>query len=152
MIIISPNCSKQLRALSIAPPVRLQHTKNLFIPPSQQGKNEVGVGLTHWKRTYAYLVSGESKSESIPIATQKDSRFIFNGKIDNHRATILVDSGCTTNVISADFIERFQIPTKRINGNGIQLRFGNGNKASSTQQVCLELVRKNYTRKILGTR
>jgi hypothetical protein len=42
MIIISPNCSKQLSALSIAPPVRLQHTKTLFIPPSQQGKNEVG--------------------------------------------------------------------------------------------------------------
>ena len=146
IIVITPNCAKELREMSIAKPIRLVHTKDLFIPPSQQGKNELGVGLPHWKRTYAYLISGTPKVDPIPISTKTDSRFVFNGLINKHNANILVDSGCTTNVISADFIERFRIPTTKT--NGIQLRFGNGDKAHSTQQVTLQLVRKNYTRSI----
>jgi hypothetical protein len=38
MIIIAPNCSKQLREMSIRTPNRHKHTADLFIPPSQQSK------------------------------------------------------------------------------------------------------------------
>ena len=146
IIIISPNCSKELRKMSISKPIRLSHTKDLFIPPSQQGVNEVGVGLPHWKNTFAYLISGDPKPDAIPLTTKKDSRFIMKGTIANHNANILVDSGCTTNVISSDFIEKFKVITSKI--EGINLRFGNGNKARSSKQVTLEFVKNNYTRKI----
>ena len=48
--------------------------------------------------------------------------------------------------LSADFVKRFRIPTVPI--EGISLKFGNGSDASSHQQVIIELVRKNYARKI----
>jgi hypothetical protein len=86
------------------------------------------------------------RKNSIPISTKSDSRFIFNGTIGKKPAKILVDSGCTTTVLSADFVKRFKIPTVPI--KGVSLKFGNGNKACSTQQVTLELSRHNYRRKI----
>jgi hypothetical protein len=50
--------NNRLKSLSIANPIELKHTPELFIPPSNQGKGNKGVGKPPWKRTFAYLIGG----------------------------------------------------------------------------------------------
>ena len=147
MIVISPNCTHQLREMSIAKPIRLMHTHDLFIPPSQQNRDERGVGLPRWKRTYAFLISGtQTRKKSVPVETTRDSRFIFNATLNTLKATILVDTGCTTNVVSSDFYRKHGLRTQ--NAPTMQLRFGNGQVTNANQSIQFTLNRRTYSKMV----
>jgi hypothetical protein len=103
MIFIAPE-NKRLQSLSIATPINLKHSRNLFIPPSNQGKSNKEVGKPTWKRTFAYLIGDITPPEPIGISTPKNSRFLFNMAVNDKPASGLVDCGCTTVIISSGFV------------------------------------------------
>jgi hypothetical protein len=102
--------------------------------------------MPRWKHTFAYLVTGDPDPKITPAITRTDSRFIFNGTINKVNATFLVDSGCSTNVISADFVRKNNIPITK--SDNLHLRFGNGNTSNSNTFATVVLNRKNYSRTI----
>ena len=113
--------------------IQLPHTHDLFIPESRQKHNILrGVGPPIWKKSFAYLIINKSeitgitnkkiqdagegckKSESVPRLSKRDSRFLFNGILEGKSGKILVDSGCTVNIISAAFCRKHNISTSVI--------------------------------------
>jgi hypothetical protein len=139
--------NNRLKSLSIANPIELKHTPDLFIPPSNQGKGNKGVGKPPWKRTFAYLIGQKPGSgadlDLIGMSTRKDSRFLFNMTVDGKPVSGLVDSGCTTVAIAADFVRKHKIRTTPTS-SPINLRYGNGTQGVATQQVTLNVTRNNY--------
>ena len=144
MIFIAPE-NKRLQSLSIATPINLKHSRNLFIPPSNQGKSNEGVGKPTWKRTFAYLIGDITPPEPIEISTPKDSRFLFNMAVNDKPASGLVDCGCTTVIISSNFVRKHGIKTIPT-PSPISLRFGNDSRGMADRQVTLTLTRNNYKR------
>ena len=150
MIFIAPCKSKQLRALSTRQPIRISHDNDTFIPESHQPSNK-GVGKPHWTHTYAYFITGDFP-DVVPSMTKRDSRFVFNahlrpdGSDKATPGTILADSGCNTNVVSADFVRRHNLTTYPV--ESCHLTFGNGTKALSTEETIIAIERTGYVERI----
>jgi hypothetical protein len=114
-ILILPFRNQTLDKMSIAPAMELNHSYDLFLPPSRQGNGRSGVGLPRWEKTWAYLVSGALKSKTKPAIHKSggpDSRFLFRCTMDGHHGVALADSGCTAMVVSEDYVRRFQLKTQ----------------------------------------
>ena len=147
MILILPFTNATLRAMSIAPPMRLTHTPDLFLPPSRQGTHTGGVGSPHWKESWAFLVSGTPKPDELPViprAGTSCSRFVFNCTINETRAVALADTGCTAMVVSADYVEKHKLKTERCEETSF--RFANKTSRSANRKITIEFTRDKYTR------
>jgi hypothetical protein len=164
IIIIAPE-NNRLKSMS-TDTIQLPHTQNLFIPQSRQRNNILrGVGPPIWKKSFAYLITNKSeitwitnkkiqdvgegykKSESVPRLSKRDSRFLFNGNLEGKPGKILVDSGCTVNIISASFCKRHNIPTSKIL-EPIELTLANNETTTASISTQITITRNNYSRKI----
>ena len=144
LIVISPITNKSLRAMSIEKPIRLAHTRDLYLPPDRQGTDRGGVGLPHWKESWAFLISGDNAP--VEKTCQTESRFLFNTTVNDNNCLSLLDTGCTSIVASEDFIRRNNICTYPVPSQ--QFRFGNKTTGTSNRGATLELRKDNYQRRI----
>ena len=145
-ILVLPFRTKILDNLSIAPAIELEHSDNLFLPPSRQGKGRSGVGPPRWAKTYAYLVSGEPKTKSrvaIPKSSGPDSRFLFRCTIDENHGVALADSGCTAMVVSEDYVQRHKLKTRLCDPT--EFRFANNTRKISDREVEITFRRDEYS-------
>ena len=159
IIVIAPK-NKRLDELSNET-INLRHTTDLFIPQSRQKLNTPrGVGLPTWNKTFAYLItnnteipktrnqdskSPETTTESVPRISKRDSRFLFTGNLEGKLGKILVDSGCTVNIISAAFCKKHRIPTTSTS-EPIELTLANNASTTTSTSAQITLTRNNYAR------
>jgi ribosomal protein S6 len=156
--VIAPKNSK-LKALSDEA-INLKHTNDLFIPQTRQKLNSHrGVGLPSWNKTYAYLITNVEMPhqkiqepetsykiiETVPRLSKRDSRFLFTGTLDGKLGKILVDSGCTVNIISASYCKKHNIPTSLI-ATPIELTLANNASTKTAKTAQITLCRNNYSR------
>ena len=140
--------------------LNLRHTNDLFIPQSKQKLNiSRGVGLPSWNKTYAYLITNIERPhqkikvpetsqkflETVPRLPKRDSRFLFTGTLEGKLGNILVDSGCTVNIISASFCKKHNIPTSLIS-KPLELTLANNASTSTSKIAQITLIRNNYSR------
>ena len=140
VILILPFTNKTLRDMSISTPVKLAHSEDLFIPASRQADGDLGVGMPFWKESWAFLISGKPKAvplPAIPKITKGNSRFVFQGTLNSNHAVALVDSGCTSMIISADYVEKLGLEVETTE----PCSFSFANK--TTYRSC-KLVRANF--------
>ena len=149
MIVICPK-NKSIAALSIRPPIKLEHTDNLFIPKNKQlggGKTGAGVGMPRWKATFAYYISGADRSddpESIPLADDPSCKFLFRGAVQELETQILADTGCTTMVMSVDFAKRLKLAP--VTTNPQTFRFANNTTYVAKSYVTAKIDCHDYSR------
>ena len=142
-ILILPFRSKELDEMSVVSPIKLTHTKNLFLPPQCQG-TPVGIGMPHWKESWAFLVSGESRPQKfdIPIASGTPSRFVFKCSIDGNHALALADSGCTAMIVSSDYVIRHKL--EAVPCDPTSFSFANKTTKMTDRMVEISFKRDNY--------
>ena len=159
IIVIAPK-NKKLEELS-SESINLHHTTDLFIPQSRQASStRRGVGLPNWNKTSAYLITNmakitnkkiqerqlsETTQETVPRLSKRDSRFLFHGNLNGKLGKILVDSGCTVNIISAAFCKKHNILTSPIL-HPIELTLANNATTMTSTSAKITLHRNNYTR------
>jgi hypothetical protein len=143
-ILVLPFRNKTLDQMSIEPPIRLEHTRDLFLPPSIQGTGKPGVGPPRWKETWAFLVSGKPATPpvTIPKAGGMESRFVFRCALDGNQAIALADSGCTAMAVSEDYVQRFNLKTTECEPTNF--RFANNACNTTNRQVEITFQRDNY--------
>ena len=155
---------------------KLTHKNNLFIPKSRQlsqtgvGKppwketyaylitnnqelqNSIPMVPTVSKinRDHQNIKSSSSapspQTRIIPRISERDSRFIFRAFINKKPCTILVDSGCTVNIISRDFAKKASIniyETEKVN-----LSMADNSPTSTTSAAIVQVERNHYLENI----
>lgn len=143
-IVILPYYSRDLANISVCKPRLLNNSHNLFIPAElQEEEGEIGVGLTPWKSTWAYLIG---KNGSIPklansIVTNGE-RFKFSMKVNKVPVDILVDSGCSAMIMSETFADNNKF--KYTSGHEAKFIFANGTSISSNKMVTAVVEKDKY--------
>jgi hypothetical protein len=92
-------------------------------------------------------ISRTAETETIPTIPQNNSRFVFRCTLRGNQASVLADTGCTTNIISSHFVRRHNIPTS-VSPNPCALQFGKKEKGSATHIASINLKRRGYSRTI----
>jgi hypothetical protein len=146
IILILPFTNKVLRHMSVRDPIRLKHSPDLFIPPGKQGMNQGGIGMPHWRESWAFLVSGAKQATIVPRSTATDSRFLFTAQVGSKPCIALADSGCTSMIVSADFVDRHNLITRKIPPQSFT--FANRTTHEATQGLTIKFSCKTYTRDI----
>ena len=119
------------------------------IEPSETANDESKV--SHEPRTSQ---DGMNKPEISNVSCEGNQNELlrFRGKIDGHEAIILLDSGSTHDLISADFVQKHRISSKNLEGE-FTVTMADGRISSSVQTYTdpLTLVLPNQREKLAFT-
>jgi hypothetical protein len=100
----------------------------------------------HRSKDVSSLSPYQEPRKIVPRISDKDSRFIFRASINRMPCTILVDSGCTVNIISRDFAKKDNV--KIYNTEKINLSMADNFPTSSTSAAVIQVQRNNYLENI----
>jgi len=72
----------------------------------------------------------------------QNNLLVIKGDVEGNEARILIDSGATLNFISADWVQKYQIPTE--NAELIQIHLANGEVISNCKQATVQIKLEEY--------